>query len=903
MSSARVLVKFVAIPRSKLTTNWDKNWAIGCQRGLVKKIVEIRNLTYAGTVCGDEVSVSDEEMSPEDKGVHRSNETSLVRDTEGGDRATSRSDWLQSQTLSDSGMFAIEVCSDSSIIFPGSPGAYRSRTFPGSPSSAVAMSAEHHDMSSSIQFDGTFSDMDGHEGWGSADMGVNGREGGPTTSLPHKHTMHRWATHSDEEDKSIVTVDTLKDPDHPLSHEVPLDEKCWLSSRVQKLQVSSSTATIDCKPSPFIIQVFGDTAKDDIAGRALGWRACALLDGDEELVGFDVSNCPVHSMDVVVSWLCPIGMSTNDATMEENAPIDGDEYLGHALEQEVRNMVNCKMGHEGNPLEYYQVHVYQRVKHISFTYTKIEKVISQSLNKFENLVTLDLSNNSIQVIDDTLVLPSLTNLDISGNQLTSLDHLQGLIRLRSLNVSSNKLVSLHNTIHMLVALSGHLISLDMSMNEVCENARYADEVALLFPMLKYFDTVDVATATGAYTSHTNIAETPHHMSQSVLHVAMMSGHGETRRQQLETWRLSHDDDVDWGATHAAMILEQEEEESQRIDSSAQIVTTPPGASITPKAPPLQSPEPDLIESNKRRDERFRRAFSRVSRYRLTRSQNRDDISSMQRSLGDNGSRYLATHQNSSYGAWTNTFQHSRMKNSELRTDGQAPDLPYEKGYTELCHRKMIKRTSSSPLPEKGYMKPTASASMRYQSPLRESHELTFRHRSDRAEAAWTKSQKKLTNAELKQLKGTAQSVDSDLSGSLRQDPCARHEGGEIVARNRKRYMKDTKLLAMYARSFPSQRGTGVTNSINTRSSDAIGSLQLRVTEAVLSALEEFRRQQTTTARDPFGPVSNLTLGMDGVSQSELNRYFSSIHTPCISINTVCMLCPLFSIVVGRDFVI
>ncbi len=116
---------------------------------------------------------------------------------------------------------------------------------------------------------------------------------------------------------------------------------------------------------------------------------------------------------------------------------------------------------------------------------------SASLSRFNRLVALDLSHNSITSITNTLVIPSLQYLDLSNNNLKTLDYLQQLISLKHLNVSNNKLTTLASSVYMLVPLSHNLTSFDMRHNPVCVSykAQYVGETLRVLHKLVSFDNV------------------------------------------------------------------------------------------------------------------------------------------------------------------------------------------------------------------------------------------------------------------------------------------------------------------------------------------------------------------------------------------------------------------------------
>ena len=134
--------------------------------------------------------------------------------------------------------------------------------------------------------------------------------------------------------------------------------------------------------------------------------------------------------------------------------------------------------------------------HIAINNSKVCS-LNNEINHFNNLTSLDLSNNKIESIGSKFSMPSLIRINLSYNRLVSLDCLQSCISLKTLNVSNNKLVSSEQSIYVLVSLT-NLVGLDMSNNIVCENINYADDILSILPNLKYLDSVDLNLESGGY---------------------------------------------------------------------------------------------------------------------------------------------------------------------------------------------------------------------------------------------------------------------------------------------------------------------------------------------------------------------------------------------------------------------
>lgn len=722
----RILVKFVAIPRKQLTTSWDVNWANGCKKGIVKKIVEIRNGAYdTPSSDTDSLSSSDQMCCDDCEDTDYENLLQIIplieEKTEGSIIFHNSSSKLKSEKVT-----TLKSCDKTSPFDDDHTVKHISEDdcmlVNFSTRSAASLAPDHESIVSSHS-NGSHSQCDNID----------------TYSSPEHKNMESFQVRA----QLLGGITMAATPTKPLDiselrpHCRGFDHIFWESSRVKRLKSPNS-------PTSFIIQVFGEAARDSVAGISLGLRACALLGGDKRIVGIDISNCPVTCLTSVVKRVCP-----------EEKEVPSIEEANHhnqaisLLRRDIEDMIFARVGHDMNTSDFYRVNFFDRVKHFCCTNTSISLIQSRTINLFENLVTLDLSNNTIKSIEHDLELPSLVSLDLSGNQLSTLNHFQGLVNLRCLNVSANNISALEMSVHMIVPLAGRLISLDMSMNRVCDLPRYAEEVALLFPVLKYLDTVDLAFVTG---------ETPLY-------------HGFETSRQLE---VASDNTVDIN------IASSDKSIDLRVigDSAIEMSPSPPPISVmcrgashirnytsrylgyessflassvdSPKKlfsddkalqpqPRIRSPEPDHLQFDKAREGRFRRAFTRASRARLLQQHHRSRKLIDTNMLDDTYPNFRNPSFSVMMFAPPGLPQKARDQTSSVMT----PNLPCEKNSGRSVDRSKLKTRSRSPVASKGYLKPTTSALVRYQSPLRENHTLAFRHRTDQAEAQWLRSQKKV----------------------------------------------------------------------------------------------------------------------------------------------------------------
>ena len=133
---------------------------------------------------------------------------------------------------------------------------------------------------------------------------------------------------------------------------------------------------------------------------------------------------------------------------------------------------------------------FPRVRHLIVNRSTIISV-GPVLDRFEALVSLDLSRNKIAKFSKFLSLPHLLRLDVSYNRLESLDFTQNLKSLRFLDASYNHLRSLRKSIHVLLPLQNNLFSLDLIGNDVRGNLSYVDATLEILRSLQFLDGYDL----------------------------------------------------------------------------------------------------------------------------------------------------------------------------------------------------------------------------------------------------------------------------------------------------------------------------------------------------------------------------------------------------------------------------
>lgn len=111
--------------------------------------------------------------------------------------------------------------------------------------------------------------------------------------------------------------------------------------------------------------------------------------------------------------------------------------------------------------------------HLTVTSTNLQ-TFDPSVNRFDQLLTLDLSRNQIVRITGSIDLPHLLSLDISNNLLSSIGFLEGLRSLQSLVISTNCLTGLEGSVNSLIPLGRTLKHFDMSQNGVSGNVGISD---------------------------------------------------------------------------------------------------------------------------------------------------------------------------------------------------------------------------------------------------------------------------------------------------------------------------------------------------------------------------------------------------------------------------------------------
>lgn len=106
--------------------------------------------------------------------------------------------------------------------------------------------------------------------------------------------------------------------------------------------------------------------------------------------------------------------------------------------------------------------------HLAITSSNLQ-TLDPLVNRFDQLLTLDLSRNQIVKITEPIELPQLLFLDLSNNLLSSIGFLEGLRSLQSLVVCANCLTVLEGSVNSLIPLGLSLKHFDMSNNGVSLN--------------------------------------------------------------------------------------------------------------------------------------------------------------------------------------------------------------------------------------------------------------------------------------------------------------------------------------------------------------------------------------------------------------------------------------------------
>ncbi len=416
---ARLLVKMVALHRNDLLSSFQDSWSLGAKKGVVKKVVDIRNKAFTG-VHGDEDDMDNFSESVASEGFHNiASPMSALSPTEGllSDGENEREFDLAQQRSSEK----------EKKYAPMSPHTPEQEAMP------VTLDAE--DANSVLS---PHDDMD-------SEVGTSGFK--PIISTGAGASL---------KSKAVFSASLVKLDDATRRQALPISSVRPLSNKMSNVGFSDSN----------VVEVKGGQALSQLhlVPSAVAIRSLEVYNSRSLVTAVEISNT--------------------------KTPTTFKECIGCVFNENPSDEVERMRA----------VMLEANLRHIIMDMTCLLSV-DTSINRFNKLITLDLSDNDIQHVDEGLQLPLLQRLDIARNRITSVTFLENLVSLKAVNLSNNRIKSL-SSITGMVALASTLTSVDFSGNPCSTDQRYASLVVSSFPRLTSFDSRDLQ-AFGPKGSYTN----------------------------------------------------------------------------------------------------------------------------------------------------------------------------------------------------------------------------------------------------------------------------------------------------------------------------------------------------------------------------------------------------------------
>ena len=455
ISFARVLVKLVAIKRSKLLEDFQASWALAATKGVVKKVVDVRNLAYnlgggGGMEDDDMLSAS---LASEDIGDFTSpvlsptSQMETMLEVDEDDDECDEDEGLKRTSVQSKsrGMEASETDKEAES---GSEKVTRRSLSAASPAPSV-LSPTSEALLREVGASGSEGD-DEIERRGPAKLSdsptsaFEKQMARPAASKPPKATAGKSANQSTAKSSSGSGSSSNR-------------AVLVACSRARLVPASGHSANLPPKASTqalssITVEVSGHAADDSTVAAAFAMRCVEKFDERCRVVAFEVSDTQ---------------LTTLGASVSQVFAVQADEL------QRMRAVL----------LE-------DHLRHLTVNLCASFRVLDASINRFARLATLDLSGNALTAVDGVLNLPQLHRLDVSNNNLTSLEFCCELRGLKTLVAKSNNISSIR-AVQTLIPLAGTLTSVNLVHNPICQDLRYASTVVNILPKLHFFDARDV----------------------------------------------------------------------------------------------------------------------------------------------------------------------------------------------------------------------------------------------------------------------------------------------------------------------------------------------------------------------------------------------------------------------------
>lgn len=446
ISFARVLVKLAVIKRSKLLEDFQASWQLAATKGVVKKVVDVRNRAFGDSAEEDDFMSAS--LASEDLGefttpvLSPTSQMEVLDEDDEDDEKTSptrprrETDPPETETDQEVESGSEKVNSNRMHV----PIAVASSPAPSMLSPTSEMLLRDGD-------DSMVSDADT----------VPSKLGTSTSAFI-------------KQDKVVARkLEPKLTPTKPASR--PASKATLLAC--SKATISSSTPSLASITAT--IDISGSVATDDIIAAALAMRATERLDARCRVTNINITDAPLTALSLsvcnVFSESKEMKKSKKNGEKDDSGVSEVDRLRGLMLDDQLR--------------------------HLSINACPSLLIVDVSINRFSHLVSLDLSHNGIVSMEEGLHLPLLHRLDISYNNISSLQFCTDLPSLSSLTAKSNAITSIR-AIQVLVPLAKTLTSINLAINPVCSDTRYPATVLNILPKLRTFDTKSLSSLGQSY---------------------------------------------------------------------------------------------------------------------------------------------------------------------------------------------------------------------------------------------------------------------------------------------------------------------------------------------------------------------------------------------------------------------
>ena len=208
--------------------------------------------------------------------------------------------------------------------------------------------------------------------------------------------------------------------------------------------------TYTVEDGDIVLAVSGTATNENVIKSSLETRVGEAVQARKRVTAIDIRNSPVESL---TDSVCAVFKQVEETEPRINTK--GDEIYSSSSSSSAAVLGLAAM----------RFLLETQLKHLTISSSNLH-ILDQSVNRFDKLLTLDLSRNQLVKISGAIELPLLLSLNLSNNLLSSMHFLEGLRSLQYLNLSANCVTSLESSINNLIPLGRTLKHFDMAKNAV-----------------------------------------------------------------------------------------------------------------------------------------------------------------------------------------------------------------------------------------------------------------------------------------------------------------------------------------------------------------------------------------------------------------------------------------------------